>query len=852
MMIKSFSVNDMASFMHFKRKRLCGSLILKVIFAALFPGIVLADDGDTAVSFNSGFLRGLGQDVDISRYSTEGAVPPGKYRITVLLNKKMRIEQNVLVVEDAGKRSTHFCFTGADVKRWGVNIDRLPEQRDVTSQLASDCVIVDRLIPGAVFSMDISSLSGELLIPQAYAGRMQRGYVDPTEWQQGITAGILGYNASVFHSNSYGEARTDYNVNLNTGFNIAGWRLRHNGTFSGSSDSDEKSHYQTLNTYGQRDIDSLQSQLTIGEYFTPGNDFDSIPFTGVQLGSDDSMLPESERGFAPVIRGTALTNAKVTVRQDKHVIYETTVPPGAFVIDDLYATGYAGDLNVTVTETDGSQHSFVVPFSSVVQMLRPGLSRFNLAAGRYRDDNVNDEPWFAQATYRRGISNALTLYAGTIVSNDYRSGLAGGAIGSPLGALALDATFSDATLSGTSGDDSKKEKKRGTSYRLSYSKRLNSTGTNLALAAYRFSTRDYISFNDFVRSQGGDNMSSSLHERTRFQLSISQPMAEWGDLNVSGIKRTYWSDRPDSTTFQLGYNKSLNWGSLGISASREMADDDTETTWMLTASIPLGSGTRRPTLSTTYTHDNDGNNTIQTQLTGVGGENNQLGYGIYGGYSNPGHDESLGGNVTYRTPYTQLGASYSQNSGNHQYSATASGTAVAYSEGIVFTPDRGETMALVVAKGAEGASLNNGMGNQLDHGGAAIQSGLTPYRANNIGIDPEGLPVDVELDSTAQRVVPRRGAVVRLDFATTNGVPLLIRVTDADIPFGAEVVDEHNKYVTMVGQGGIIFVRGEYRYLKVLWGQNNEHTCQLNVPDISNATGDKYEQFNVQCAPAKT
>lgn len=850
-MKKIFLVNRLVIIVPYKRKLLWASLILNIICGTIFPSVALADDDVNTVSFNSGFLRGLGQDVDVSRYSTKGTVPPGKYRITVLLNNKMRIEQNVRVVEDTENHSTHFCFTSADVKRWGVITERLPNQHDIASQLASNCVIVDKLIPGAVFSMDISSLSGELLIPQAYAGHIQRGYVDPGEWQQGITAGILSYNASVFHSTGYGEAHTDYNVNLNSGLNILGWRFRHNGTFFSSTDSDEKSHYQALNTYGQRDIDSLQSQLTIGEYFTPGNDFDSIPFTGIQLASDDSMLPESERGFAPVIRGTALTNAKVTVSQDNHVIYETTVPPGAFAIDDLYATGYAGDLNVTVTETDGSKHSFVVPFSSVVQMLRPGVSRFNLATGRYRDDSVNNKPWFAQATYRRGISNVLTLYAGTIVSNDYRSGLAGSAIGTPLGALALDATFSDATLSGTSGDNSKKEKKRGTSYRLSYSKRLNSTGTNLALAAYRFSTRDYISFNDFVRSQGGDNMSSSLHERTRFQLSISQPMAEWGDFNASGIRRTYWNGRPDSTTFQLGFNKSFNWGSLGISASREMSDSDANTTWMLTASIPLGSSIRQPTLSTTYTHDNNGNNAIQAQLTGVAGENNQLGYGIYGGYSTPGQDESLGGNVTYRTAYTQLGASYSQNSGNHQYSATASGTAVAYSDGIVFTPDRGETMALVVAKGAAGASLNNGMGNYLDHGGAAIQSGLTPYRYNNIGIDPEGLPVDVELGSTAQRVVPRRGAVVRVDFATTNGIPQLIRVTNVDIPFGAEVVDEEDKTVTLVGQGGIIFVRGEYHSLKVLWGQHNEHACWLKLPDISKHFGNEYQQFDVQCVATK-
>lgn len=70
------------------------------------------------------------------------------------------------------------------------------------------------------------------------------------------------------------------------------------------------------------------------------------------------MLPQSRRGYAPDIRGIARTNAVVTVRQNDRIIYETTVPPGAFVIEDLYPTGYGGNLDVKVTEADGSVQSF--------------------------------------------------------------------------------------------------------------------------------------------------------------------------------------------------------------------------------------------------------------------------------------------------------------------------------------------------------------------------------------------------------------------------------------------------------------------------------------------------------------
>ncbi len=60
------------------------------------------------------------------------------------------------------------------------------------------------------------------------------------------------------------------------------------------------------------------------------------------------MLPPTLASFAPIIHGVANTNAKVTITQGGYKIYETTVPPGSFVIDDLSPSGYGSDLIVTV------------------------------------------------------------------------------------------------------------------------------------------------------------------------------------------------------------------------------------------------------------------------------------------------------------------------------------------------------------------------------------------------------------------------------------------------------------------------------------------------------------------------
>uniref|UniRef100_UPI0013C2EB8E fimbria/pilus outer membrane usher protein n=1 Tax=Klebsiella quasipneumoniae TaxID=1463165 RepID=UPI0013C2EB8E len=96
------------------------------------------------------------------------------------------------------------------------------------------------------------------------------------------------------------------------------------------------------------------------------------------------MLPDSQRGYAPVVRGVAKSNARVTVLQGKSTLYETTVAPGPFAINDLYATNYAGDLTVVVTEADGSVSTFTVPFAAVPESIRPGQSRYSAIVGRSR------------------------------------------------------------------------------------------------------------------------------------------------------------------------------------------------------------------------------------------------------------------------------------------------------------------------------------------------------------------------------------------------------------------------------------------------------------------------------------
>jgi outer membrane usher protein len=179
-----------------------------------------------------------------------------------------------------------------------------------------------------------------------------------------------------WHSESNGSSSESAYMGLRYGLNMGPWRLRSRGSLNWDKNTGSK--YSSQDIYLQRDITPLNAQMVVGDSYSRGEAFNSMSLRGVTMYSDDRMLPLGTTSYTPVIRGVANSNAKVSVTQSGNKIYETSVPPGAFEINDLSTTGYGNDLLVTIEETDGSKRSFTVPFSSVTQMLRPGSTRWDI------------------------------------------------------------------------------------------------------------------------------------------------------------------------------------------------------------------------------------------------------------------------------------------------------------------------------------------------------------------------------------------------------------------------------------------------------------------------------------------
>lgn len=195
------------------------------------------------------------------------------------------------------------------------------------------CVPLAKMISAASVAFDARQLRLEISVPQIAVKNDARGYVSPERWGRGINALLLGYSfsgANDVESSDENGADTEYCLNLNSRLNLAGWRLRNNSTWRYSQD--EPGQWQNISSYMQYALIPVKDELTVGDSDTGDDFFDSVSFRGVQIASDDNMLPDSLRGFAPTVRGIAKSNAQVTIKQNGYTVYQTYVPPGVFEI----------------------------------------------------------------------------------------------------------------------------------------------------------------------------------------------------------------------------------------------------------------------------------------------------------------------------------------------------------------------------------------------------------------------------------------------------------------------------------------------------------------------------------------
>lgn len=835
----------------FSRSRL--ALLVTCQIAMLMSGTGLAN---AAGYFNPALLEIDNPNqgnADLSIFEDGAVQPPGTYRVDIYLNG-MEVDSRdvkfVLATDASGKQSLQPCLSGELLQNMGVRIGMF------RSLKASDeCADFTGAIAKSSADFRFNQQRLDLSIPQAALSSQARGYVSPDKWDSGIPALLMNYSFSGANTdarNSDGSDSDTYYLNLRSGANLGAWRLRNYSTWNRDSKGNE--HWDSINTYLQRDIQILRAQLTLGDSNSPTDIFDTVPFRGVQLASDDDMLPDSMKGYSPVVRGIAQSNAQVTIRQNGYVIYQSYVPAGAFAISDLYPTAGSGDLNVTIKEADGTERTMVVPFASVPVLQREGHLKYSITSGQYRSYNDEvEKTMFTQGTAIYGLPHGVTIYGGAQAASKYQS-LAMG-FGKNLGIIG--ALSADITQAWTKQEHMAKDS--GQSYRLRYGKSFVETGTNFSLASYRYSTSGFYTLQEALDSYAGGNNYSSDHKKSRAELTLSQNLwKEGGALSLNLVKEEYWNNNRSTESAGVGYNNSWKGIAYGINYTynRNGLDSRNKRTYytdqIVAVNVSVSLDQWLPGSYATYNLNSseNGNTSQNIGLSGTALPDNNLNYSISQGYTSQGEGANGYASADYKGGYGEVNVGYGYDRSQRRMDYGLQGGILLHENGVTLSQPLSETVALVKAPGADDVSITSNTGVKTDWRGYAVVPYVTAYRRNQISLDTATLPDDVDMTLTSASVIPTRGAVVRADFNPNVGqraLMTLIRANGEAVPFGATVSREDDKKNggSIVGDGGQVYLSGmsDSGTLKVTWGSRADQTCRVSyslstTPGIQLINGD--------------
>ncbi|MEN5093290.1 fimbria/pilus outer membrane usher protein [Pseudomonas protegens] len=810
-------------------------------------------------------FKGENTAIDTQRFERPGYVAPGNYLLDVRVSQQWRGLLEIELRESDDPQGSQPCYDRGLLQQLGIDLQKtdaaVPGTLHPLRGEGVFCGDLATYIPGVTSKVDIAQQRLELAVPQYFLlPDASTSYVDPASWDPGVTAARLNYSTNLFSSQSHGQRQTNGYAGLNMGLNLGALRLRHSGTLTWSPDTG--SDYQRGYIYGQTDLTAWRSQLLVGESVTDSDLFDSVSFRGLKLFSDERMLPISQRNFTPLVRGTAKTNAKVSVYQRDYLVYETTVAPGPFEIADLQAASFGGDLQVTVTEADGQSTSFTVPYATMVRQLRPGSSRYSLTAGQVtRAGGRGLHQYVAQGTLQHGLDNRFTGYVGTAFTGSYMSGLIGAALNTAIGGFGLDLTQARTNVPANGS-------LHGSSLRLTYSKNLHDSGTQFSLLAYRYSTSGYLGLSDAIALEDfvnrGQRFESFARVRNRLDANINQQLgAGAGSFYLSGSSLNYWNRSGRAQSYSLGYSNQWRGSSYSLSVQRlrgssgfsGIGSNSENTLFSFSLSVPLSEGRRRSSQLNSYiTHDQNSGAHYSSGVSGSLGERDDASYGLSVAHDAQERNTSGNANLSYYLPQVSLSSSFSQGRDYRAQSLGASGGMILHSGGLTFSQTLSETAALVHAPHAQGASVGYS-GGRVDGQGYAVLPSLTPYQLNTVDLDPSGIADDVELQVSSRSVAPKAGAVVRLAYLTRKARAFLIDSRQDDgkpLPFAAIAVDaESAEELGAVGQGSRLVLRSgkDQGRIRIQWGAQPSEQCLIDyeLPERDAQAAHAYVLLDLPC-----
>ncbi|MGI1247899.1 outer membrane usher protein [Raoultella ornithinolytica] len=797
---------------------------------------------DDEIQFNTDVLDTQDKsNIDLSHFSRRGYVMPGEYTFSIMVNKDILREEQIVVYPDGENgQDSLICLTPEQISRFNLKTSVIDDLRWLR---AGECLDKTSL-EGLEMRVDLAKDTLYLSIPQAWLEFTAPNWDPPSRWDDGIAGMVADYNLNMQtqHSQNGVDSQSFSGTGV-LGANLGAWRARAdwqaNWNKRGSyTDKD----FSFSRYYLYRAIPSLKARLTVGEDYLSSDIFDTFRFSGVSLNSDLSMLPPSLRGYAPEVTGISRSGGKVTISQQGRVLYETQVAAGPFRIQELN-DAVSGTLDVRVEELDGSVQVFQVTTASVPYLTRPGALRYRLAAGKPSEwEHRMTGPIFSSGELSWGVANGWTLYGGMVFGGDYNAlSIGSGRDLYLLGALAFDITQSRAALpaEGTLS---------GTSYRVSYSKTFDEYDSQVTFAGYRFSERDFMSMSEYLDARYGNGTSHSPKEK--YTVSFNKRFRDLGlSTYINYSHQTYWNSA-DNDRLSLSLSRYLDIGpfknmSMSLSVYRSEYYSFKDDGAYVSLSLPIGNGTSLSYGATVNRSDN----THRVSYYGRVDEHNsfQVSSGI-----------SRSGPTAYGY-YTWLGDSAQVQANASYHSGSYSALGMNVTGGLTMTPEggaahrsnaRGGSRVLVDTAGVSGVPVKGfGASVKTNAFGKAVIADVNSYYRNPIRIDVDKLDDNADITRSVSQATLTEGAIGYRQFDVISGGKAMAFIRKADgsfPPFGASVMNEKNQETGVVNDEGSVWLSGIQPNGKMTVKWDGKARCVVHLPA---ALPEVLENLLLTCAP---
>ncbi|WP_261666549.1 fimbria/pilus outer membrane usher protein [Erwinia mallotivora] len=658
------------------------------------------------------------------------------------------------------------CLTAPLLQEWGI---RQQEMQRLHFSSPAGCATARSLAGLKIrYYYDQQAQVFTLYIPPEITSPVTNG-VATSRWDDGVNAAFLDYDLSYSHftGGSYRRYPRQHSLDVTTtwGANLGPWRFRYQPVYSKDAYSDPVWHTENASAF--RTIQPLRALLTLGDNSTTADMFDSVSYRGFSLATDDRMLPDEMRPLSPWIRGFAHSQAQVKIRQYGTVIYQTTVPAGAFILKDIYPADATADIEMTIKESDGTETVRTIPYSAMPNLVHDGQWKFALSAGKYRPYYTLDqqEPFFSQLSLSYGLPDNLSLFGSVMAADIWQAGLFG--VGKRLdrwGALSLDVSYSHATDPRRTGSD------HGTMTRLRYTKAFSEWESSFSLTAQYYPDQRYRTFSEAVAQQtkywwdwedGVFVGEFDAEKKNKIAVSYTQNLAEEDNLYLTLASEALRGRNRRETSVEVSYSASWHKIDYAIYLAYNRPDDEKEESKItFSFSIPFQLfSSPRIKLNMENTLAKNGDAERKVGISGTALEDYSLSYNLSTSQQE-GKGSSKNLTLDYQYNAGELMAVYTRKKQTSTKYLGLTGSVMAHQGGVTFGQALGETPAIVEVEKTPGVGIINQYGTTTDSRGFAIISSLTPYRVNELSLDAFSLASGEELPDSEREVVPTAGAIM--------------------------------------------------------------------------------------------